>query len=341
MTYFSDSFFIFWLFISVVSIILLFLGIKRHFISDLLADFLWGDKKIWGRGLLIILGVGIFYYFRFEAHLYGEGYIRISNLAQRSQPIIRLFEFGSSYVPYLIYQGIVIFGVAKVTAGFWAYQLSSIVCGGVFLLFSIKISDQLYENYHDKITSLFLILFSGLVLMFFGMVENYPILLALASSFVYILILLSQKPNTKLLLILWAIIVIGIIINFQAITFIPAILYATLWTVHKRQKGQHLFGYAASMATILIALAVLYISAAKNLALENAILLINGKSPEAYYSLFSGYHFLDIFNLSFLFVPLFLVFIYAILSGSNDSAFVRMSIHFCSSFCSRYNSERK
>ena len=329
-TYFSGSFFIFWIIISVISIILLLANIRNHFISDLLAGFLWGNRKLWGRWLLVILGMAVFFYFRFDAHLYGEGYIRVANFAQRSQPIFRWHEFGSSFIPYLFYQVISLFGMAKVASAIWAYQLLSIISGGLFLFFSIKISDLLYKDYHDKITSLFLIMLSGLTLMFFGMVENYPILLALGAIFVYLIVITIKSSDKKYLFYLWAFTLIGIVINFQSISLVPPLLYVTLKLFIKREKIGDLFGFPAALCSIILAVVVLYISAAKDLALENLILLLGGKSPEAYYWLFSRVHLIDIFNLIFLFVPLFLIFIYAILFGfknrKKDNLFLVLSL---------------
>ncbi len=329
-TYLSGSFFIFWIIISVVSIVLLLANIRNHFISNLLADFLWGNRKLWGRWLLVILGMAVFFYFRFEAHLYGEGYIRVANLAQKSQPIFRWHEFGSSFIPYLFYQVIALFGMAKVASAIWAYQVLSIISGGIFLFFSIEISDLLFKDYHDKITSLFLIMLSGLTLMFFGMVENYPVLLALGAIFIYLTVLAIQSSDKKYLLYLWAITLIGTIINFQAITFIPPLFYVTMKLFIKREKTGNLFGLVTALCSITLAVVVLYISAAKNFALENVILLLSGKSPEAYYSLFSRVHLIDTFNLIFLFVPLFLIFIYGILFGfkncKKDNLFLVLSL---------------
>lgn len=314
-TYLSGSLYIFLIIISAVSIILLLLGIKKHFISDLLSDYLWGSRKLWGRWLFVILGMALFFYFRFEAHLYGEGYIRIGNFAQKSQPIFRWYEFGSTFVPYILYRIIILFGTAKLAASILAYQLLSVISGGIYLFFSIKISDLLCENYHDKITSLFLITLSGIILMFFGMVENYPILLALGAIFIYLIVLTIKSSDKIYIIYLWALAIIGIVATFQAITFVPPLLYVTIKSLIKREKTGNLFGLIAAFCSIISAVIILYINAAKDMALENAILLLIGKSPEAYYSLFSRVHLIDIFNLIFLFVPLFLIFIYGIAIG--------------------------
>ncbi len=335
-TYLSDSLYIFWIIISAISVILLLVGIKRHFISDLLYDFLWGDKKSFGRWLFVVLGMALFFYFRFEAHLYGNGYIRIGNLAQKQQPLIHWYEFGSTLIPYLFYQILTLFGIGKLAASAWAYQLLSVISGGIFLFFSIKISDLLYENYHDKITSFFMIVLSGLVMMFFGMVENYPVLLAVGSILIYLLVLALKSSGAKYLFYLWALSLIGVAINFQFITFIPPLLYLTIKSFVKREKTGNLIGLIAAFGSILLGVIILYISASKNMGLENLILLLSGKSPEAYYSLFSRVHLIDIFNLVFLFVPLVLIFIYAVLVGfknlKKDKLFVILVILVLSQF---------
>jgi len=329
-TYLSGSMYIFWIIISAVSIILLLLGIKRHFISDLLADYLWGNKKSYGRWLFVILSLALFYVFRFEAHLYGEGYLLIGNFAQKSQPIFFWYEFGSSYIPYIFYQIFTFLGVTKVAASIAGYQFLSIISGGIYLFFSIKIYDLLYENYHDKITSLFLLMLSGLTMMFFGMVENYPILLAMGILFIYLMALTGQSSGKKYLFYLWAISLIGIVINFQFITIVPPLLYISIRSFIKLEKTGNLFGLLAALGSIIIAVVVLYLSASRDIGLENLILLLYGKSPEAYYSLFSKVHLLDLFNLLFLFIPLFPAFIFGIIYGfkklKKDDLFLLLSL---------------
>ncbi len=285
---------------------------------------------MYGRWLFVFTGMALFFYFRFEAHLYGNGYIRIGNFAQKSQPLFHWYEFGSTLIPYLFYQIITLFGITKLAASVWAYQLLSVLSGGIFLLFSIKISDQLYENYHDKITSLFMLMLSGLIMMFFGLVENYPILLAVGSLFIYLLVLTLKSSNKKYLYYLWTLSLIGVVINFQLITFIPPMLYLTVKSFIKREKTGNLIGLIAAFGSILLGVIILYISASKNMGLEYLILLWSGKSPEAYYSLFSLVHLTDLFNLVFLFVPLFLIFIFAVLIGFKkllkDNLFIILTV---------------
>ena len=329
-TYLSSSQYIFWIIISVISVLLLLVGIKKHFISDLLYDFLWGGKKLYGRWLVVILGMAIFFYFRFEAFLYGDGYIRIGNFAQKGQPLFHWYEFGSTYIPYIFYQIIILFGVTKLAASILAYQLVSVLSGGFFLLFSIKISDLLYDNYHDKITSLFLLMLSGISMMFFGLVENFPILLAAGILFIYLLALTINSSNKKYLYYLLALTLIGVMINFQFITFVPLLIYVIIKSFIKREKTGKLLGLIIAFGLIPLAVVILYVKAANDMWLENLILLLNGKSPEAHYWLFSQIHLLDIFNLIFVFVPIFLLFIFAIIVGfiklKKDKLFIILSL---------------
>ncbi len=324
LSFFSNSLYVFWLILIVLSMVLLFINIKRHFIADFLNDYLWGGKKLWGQILFVVFALAIFYIFRFEAHLYGDGYIRVANFAQKAKPIFRWYEYGSTLLPYLFFQIISIFGVAKVTAGILAYQVMSILSGGIFVYFIIKISDLLYDDHHDKITSLFLILFSGAILMFFGMVENYPILMVLAAAFYYQIILFNRSNDIRKLIYLWLIAIIGIVFHFQSVTLIPVILYLTVKYIFHGRKGGPAFGFSVSLALIFVGLVFLYVMAGKNIALENVILFVSGKSPEAYYSLFSVHHLLDIFNLLFLCAPLFPVFLIAVLIDLKDFKTDRM-----------------
>jgi len=307
-----------WIVLVILSVALLFINVKKHFISDFLRDYFWGDKKLWGRTLFILTSLAIFYIFRFDAHLYGNGYIRVANFAQKSKPLFLWHDYGSTLLPYLIYQVVLIFGVAKVTAALSAYQIVSIFSGGVFIYFVFKISDLLYDNYNDKITSLFLILFSGLMLMFFGMVENYPILMVFAAAFYYQIIRFNKAGSTNRLLLLWFIALGGTIFHLEAITFVPVVLFLTVRYLFHGKKSGVMAGFITALAVILAALIFLYIKASNDIALENLILYLHGKSPEATYSLFSRFHLLEIFNLLFLYLPLFPVFIFALIIDVKD-----------------------
>ncbi|MCX6830098.1 MAG: hypothetical protein NT002_12600, partial [candidate division Zixibacteria bacterium] len=110
-----------WILLAAALIGLIISSSGRQYLSDLLIKYLWGDKKRWGRIIIPVALVLLFLVFRFQAHLYGNGYIRVGNLAQKTKPIFRWFEYGSTLIPYLLYYIIQLVGVVKESAAFWSY----------------------------------------------------------------------------------------------------------------------------------------------------------------------------------------------------------------------------
>lgn len=304
-----------WLLLSAGTLVLLFFVPSRHFVSDRLAVYLWGEKKSIGRIVSVVLALLVFIILRFDAHLYGNGYIRISNFAQKTIPIFRWFEYGGTVLPYLFFLIIHSFVSNIVIAAMVSYQILSFISGAIFLIFTFRTSEILGENHNDRLAIFLMILFSGLTLFFFGMVENTPLFLAILSIFIYCLVVLNQNRQKKYLAIIWITSIIGLLIDIRFITVFPVVAYLSFVHLIKRSKIGSFLGYLAAFITILVALAVLYIKAVDNLALQNAILFFSGKSPEFDYSILSGKHLLDIFNLFYLFAPLFLIYLFSIIRG--------------------------
>ncbi|MEW5922918.1 MAG: hypothetical protein AB1746_02925, partial [Candidatus Zixiibacteriota bacterium] len=282
---------------------------REHFVSVATARYFWGDKKLIGRLAVIVIALAIFVIFRFEAHLFGNGYIRIGNYAQRTIPVFRWFEFGDTYLFYALYSSMTAVGMAKVAAAQWAYQLMSFIAGGIFIYFSFKIAESIFETDDDRLTALLLMLFSGLSLFFFGLIENYTILLVIAIIQIYWYIRLSGTRERKYIYLIWGTAIIGMILNFQFITFIPANLYLTFKTLIKRKSFSNFLGALSAAVFIIAAVSILYFKAVGNLPLSNLLLFLSAKLPDIGYWIFSSRHIMDILNLAYMIIPVFLIYL--------------------------------
>ncbi|PKK82941.1 MAG: hypothetical protein CVT49_11150 [candidate division Zixibacteria bacterium HGW-Zixibacteria-1] len=286
---------------------------REHFISALTARYLWGDRKIIGRLAAIIIALAFFFLFKYEAHFFGNGYIRVANLTQRTIPVFRWFEFGDTYLAYLLFSLLEAAGTTKIAAAMWAYQILSFIAGLVYISFSFKFSESIFEGDDDRLLSLLLLLFSGLLFFFFGLVENYPILLAVAIILIYLYAHLSGTRQRKYLYFIWALTLIGMIFNFQIITFIPANLYLTFKHLIKRKSFSNFLGSLSASVFILAAVIILYFKAIGNLPLSSHILFLSAKLPDIGYWMFSFHHLMDIFNLTYMIIPVFLIFIFVLI----------------------------
>ncbi len=313
--YLSPVLYYIWLVLSLGVLVLLFVVPPRHYLSDLLAPYFWGEKKLIGRIVFIVLAFLIFVLLRFDAQLYGNGYIRISNFSQRTIPIFRWYEYGGTLLPYLIFLIIHSFVADIVRSALYAYQALSLWSGIVFIIFTFRISEIIGEKNEDRLAVFLMTMLSGLTLFFFGMVENAPLILAFFAIFIYYMLILNRDRKKVHVLYSWIIFVIGLIFDIRFITVLPAVAYLNFIYLIKRNKIGSFLGYLAAFISIFIGLAVLYLKAVDNLALQNAILFFTGKSPDVNYSILSGRHLLDIFNLFYLIIPLFPVFLFAIIRG--------------------------
>nr|MBN2276818.1 hypothetical protein [candidate division Zixibacteria bacterium] len=321
-----------WIGFGLILIAFLFISPSRHFISVMLTRYLWGDRKIAGRLIILVIALIIFFIFRFEAHLYGNGYIRIANFAQRTKPIVQWYEAGATYLAGLLYWIISLFEVNQVTAAAWAYRLISFLSGLGFIYLTFRIANLAGDNIDEMTAYLFLVNFTGFSLFFFGFVENNPILLPLAAAFVLLVIMFSQRKSSKYLGYLWLIQMIGLFFSFQFITTIPAIIYLSFrYLIGNRQIGRFL-GTLTAFIIILCGPIILYLKAVGNIGLENLLLFWNGKPPETIYTIFGFRHLMDLLNLFYLLIPAFIIFLGAIAAGlliiRKDRIFVALSFVF-------------
>ena len=304
-----------WIILTVVVIAWLLIRRRSQPGMEKFVNSFWEDHILRSR-LIFILGVLIiFVIFRYQAHLYGNGYIRISNFAQRTKPIFRWFEYGGTIIPYLFYKIMALTGIAKVSAASWGYSIVSFLSGVLFLLINFKIAEIVTPDNRNRALVVGLAIFSGMSFYFFGLVEVYPISIALGALFVYFLIKSMAGHKVSSLYFLWGTVIIGAVINVEFLTTVPAAIYVTILQFQRDRNRFSLAGWITAIIMILVGIVTLYIMAARDFGVANTILFIRGKSPEGDYGLFGSHHLLDLFNLFSLIAPLFLIFaLYAVLS---------------------------
>ena len=317
-----------WILLAAVMAALMLLTPRSRFLPDATATYLWGDRKVTGRIVLMAAALVLFFAFRFDAHLYGNGYIRTANFAQRSEPIFDWIEYGGTIVPYALYQIIHALGAAKLTAAVRAYQIISFASGIWYLLVCLKISEHVSNDGNDRVGFFALTIFTGLSMFFFGMIENTPLLLPVTATFVYFILKHIQFRRPDYIIYIWLITLVGILLDIRMLPLVPASLYVTLsYLIKRRRMGRFLASLTASVA-ILCAIAIVYLDAVGNIALSRFILFLSGKPPDTNYSLLSIRHLADIFGLFYMFIPLLGIYLYGIIRGfvhlKSDRLFVAL-----------------
>jgi len=261
--------------LAVVIFGVMFITPERHSISILFEKWFWGERKNIGRPITIVLAVVFFLVFRYSAHLYGEGYLNISNFAQRMSPVIPWYEYGSTVIPYLIYKALTLVGVDNIPSSIWSYTILSLASGGIFIYTTFKTADFVSQKNDDKIAFLFMLWFSGILLTFFGFIEKSPLVLAVGAVFLHYLIIAAKNPSKKQTAILAAIAVFGLFLDLFFISVIPVVGYIILRSIIKRRNVGTFAGTIAAYILMLAGIVILYSVSVGNLFLENHILLLS------------------------------------------------------------------
>ncbi len=304
-----------WMVLALGALSLFFYKPPRHFVSDFLAPYLWGERKLIGRTIVLFLAFLVFVLFRFKAQFFGEGYLLLGNFASKPTPFFDPLAPGGTMVPYLFYSLLTLAGVDKAWAAIWGYQIVSIFSGLLFIGLIIHLAERLFEDNHDRITFLFLAILSGLSLLFFGLMERATLMLPLTVLYFIGLMEFSRHENIKHLLWLIACTAVGIFLHWQSLAFIPPTLYVLVKFVFKKWRRASVFGFGLAMAIVVGFTAYLYIRAGGDIALKAKLLSLDGKPPEVDYGLFDIRRLVDLLNLLFLISPLFPVFIFMNLAG--------------------------
>ena len=182
-------------------------------------NLFWGKRKL--PRLLFIAGcMVLFYIFRVQTHLLGDGYF-----------LLNVFGLDRAYTNNWIEPGsiLLIKNIQKMLGGYnaktalIAFQGISIVCGSIVLLNFISIIGKICNNAKTRIFALSTFCFSGVLLLFFGYVEYYPLLWASAITFINLS--LSFAREKKLFWVLIFTFLITILIHLQALCFLLGFIF--------------------------------------------------------------------------------------------------------------------
>ncbi|MEP0827275.1 MAG: glycosyltransferase family 39 protein [bacterium] len=279
-------------------------------LMEYLNRLLWGEKNAKIRwGLLGILTL-LFIVFRFEAHLYGDAYIRISNLSQKAIPIFRWYEYGGTVLPYLFYLPLKGLGIKPEPVAAWGFQIVSFLSGMAFLITGRLVAKKVSSDYNARSFFFCLTVFSGLTLYGFGLVEVYSPLVPLAAWFILQAFRYYESPSARNLILLFLIVAIGLCIHLLFAAMLPSAIFAAFGHMVNRSKKESITALLTSLAVLCGAVATIYILAEQDIAVGRHFLPLTEKPPFVDYSIFSLNHLVDILNLATLFAPLFILFLF-------------------------------
>lgn len=182
--------------------------------------------------IVSLLSLPIFWIFRTRLYLLGDGYFRIQDLPEGK---LHLAEWLDGFIHLAIYR------MMNKLIPSWTpeltYSIISILCGGLFVFLSLKLSSLLGKNGFQKVLIFFFLVSLGSMELFFGYVESYSILqVALLIYILFAVLYLSGK--TSILPLLLAL-VISIGLHISSLVFIPSFIYL-LWESIRGTKGEKL-----------------------------------------------------------------------------------------------------
>jgi len=231
---------------------------------------------------------------------------------QNSNPVFSWYELGGRFVPYIFYQLFNLLGMTKIDAALWGFQTVSILSGGAFVYLSFKTVELITDDTDDKLAFLFMIWFTGFVFLFFGFIEQTPLIFLAGLFFIDQIFRYNVDPSRKRALYLLAIVIVGIVIDIYFLTTLPVVLYILVKTLIKRRQIGSFAGSLLAYISIIAGVSTLYALSIGDIFLEKYLLYLGGKQPETYYSIFSGAHLADLFNLVYYASPIFIAMILAI-----------------------------
>ena len=281
-----------------------------NWFSDMFLD---GRRRYLYRFIFIAVMTSLFAIFAAPTHFLGDGYDVINNIAAQSGVHVKWSEIGTTKLMVFIAS---ILGSDEVSGSRMAFQTVSIISGAISIYFLFLISQIVTENKIKRFLVFWASILSGVLLLFFGYAEYYPIIWIFLTAFFYYSFRFFGE--SKRLILAWLFLIIGIVLHIQLIIFIPAVLFLSF----ADGKGLNLFNrYKAvllSLAsiTILTALIFLVYKYTTNLYVEDTFLpLFTGKPVYPDYAILSVPHLLDIFNEFILISPSLFLLIF--ISGKN------------------------
>ncbi len=264
--------------------------------------FFESPRKYVYRFLFILSASVIFFVFAMPTHFLGDGYALLGNLASTTGAFVKWSEQGVIFILMAVQS---LFGPHNEQTALAAFRVVSILSGAISIWFLFLIVGLL-DNGRKFTLVLFLSLFAtGVLLLFFGYVENYPMIWIGLTGFIYFSLLYIKTGQGFVFAALF--LILGIFIHLLMGVFIPAfilLLFARGYGAKIYNRHRHIFWTAAALI-ILAFLIVFFRKYSSDLYFRNIFLpLIYGKPIYPVYSILSLPHILDIINLLFILAPL-------------------------------------
>jgi tetratricopeptide (TPR) repeat protein len=170
-------------------------------------------------GLLTTFFAVTFYVLRSRAHFLGDGYELLSRLVSDA-PTVKLWDRGMTFLNNAVFS--LLSGAPDVCA-LETFQIISISTGVVLLIAVGVLSRFLFQGTVQRMLFLLGLASSGYMLLFFGYVENYSVMVAL----ILLYSLVGLAVTKSLLPRYWAVVpfVLAVTLHMFALALLPSLIY--------------------------------------------------------------------------------------------------------------------
>ena len=261
------------------------------------ADEASSNRFLWS-GLVFTVAAGaLFWLLRHRIHFLGDGYQILSHLAGGNPAYIKKTELGEAYLHYGLAS---LLGQGREAARL-SYQLVSVFAGIGTVAAVLLAASRLFRSGRDRLLFASGLLTGGYMLLFFGYVENYSLLMLAIISFALIGVLAARGLTSRWLIV--PPLVAALVLHVIGIVLLPAALYLLLADTRLASAPRKL---RAAAAAILVAGGgvLFYHLYTTNYFFRYAFVpLVPIEITTEGYTLFSLNHVLDYLNLMILLLP--------------------------------------
>ena len=294
---------------SVIVFVLLIKPFNRRFngCCDRLAGPIAANKPV-SYAIISIASLALFWFLRMPTNFLGDGYPVINNIGNDLPVVYKWTESGAIAIVRFVYDALPASGLEGARL---SYGLVSVISGTLSVFFYFKIASELSQDSTRRAFIFFILLFSGSALFFFGYAENYPILLATMTMYIYFsLRFLNRRFGLIISLILLS---IALIIHLQSIFFAPSFLILLADTKRIRNAISRHKNIAIAISTMAITTGLVFFIYKYNQSLAFQIHFLplwTGRPPAIEYAIISSRHFIDLANEIFLLIPICPILLY-------------------------------
>ncbi len=304
-------------------LLLIIIPLFLYYYFDKLSSFL--NNKFAVPAFIALLFFAI-WFFRYDSFVYGDGNIRMNQIAMAPSIFLEWFEFGSLFLISILYKLFSLFSFlnnslteyqANLKSAYNSWITFSFVMSFFSLIGSFKIASLISKERFNQLLYTVVIFFGAHSLVLFGLLAIETAVVTFSIWISYFCMKIIYKSSSKDLIYTWILFVLSVSFYFANIYMLPAVIYATIVAKNKivSDKKKALM---PAMLILIVSLFLIYLFAQNNFRFAQFFLTIDGLNPNSDYGLFSTTHISDVFQALFLLFPQIIFIFYLYFKKDSD-----------------------